>query len=147
MNYTLNNFSRRFQLKRRLQKTKTYDQERKTRKRRPLYLIVTKAIFSYLRDFQDPFVLCEILSNRRHYVSFGHETRLIEELSKYQSNRTGKEVCSSCLLLYLCTETCTTKRVVLLSLGHLCLIYLHTRPACSSLGHFNKCILYGKGLF
>ena len=41
------------------------------------------------------------------------------------------------------------KRVVLLRLVHFCviLIYLHIRPACSSLGHFDTCILYGKGFF
>ena len=27
------------------------------------------------------------------------------------------------------------------------LIYLHIRPACSILGHFDTCILYGKGFF
>ena len=37
---------------------------------------VTKAIFSCdLRDFRYPFVLCDILSNCRHYVSFRHATR------------------------------------------------------------------------
>ena len=37
---------------------------------------VTKAIFSCdLRDFQHPFVLCDILSNCRHYVSFRQVTR------------------------------------------------------------------------
>ena len=41
---------------------------------------VTKAIFSYFRDYyylrQYLFVLCDILSNCRHHVSFGHETRI-----------------------------------------------------------------------
>ena len=40
---------------------------------------------------------------------------------------------SSCLFLYLYIETCTIK-------GGFISIYLYTRPACSSLGHFDKCI-------
>ena len=44
-------------------------------------VIVTKAILVDLRDVQYPFVLfcfvlCDIPSNCRHYVSFGHETRV-----------------------------------------------------------------------
>ena len=44
-----------------------------------------KTIFSCdLRDFQYPFVLCDIPSNCRHYVSFNHETC---ELQVYHQKR------------------------------------------------------------
>ena len=81
MNYTLTSVSRRFLAK-----------NEDSRKQRPkgwtgneepyislINMIVTKAIFSYLRDFQYPFVSCDILSNCRHYVSFGHETRVLQK--------------------------------------------------------------------
>ena len=39
-----------------------------------------KTIFSCdLRDFQYPFVLCDIPSNCQHYVSFNHETCELQE--------------------------------------------------------------------
>ena len=51
---------------------------------------ITRAIFSCdLRDFQYPSFLCDLFSNYRHYVSFGHGTRVsrnhsqIEGLSKF----------------------------------------------------------------
>ena len=51
---------------------------------------ITRAVFSCdLRDFQYPSVLCDLFSNYRHYVSFGHGTRVsrkhsqIEGLSKF----------------------------------------------------------------
>ena len=44
-----------------------------------------KTIFSCdLRDFQYPFVLCDIPSNCRHYVSFNHE---MCELQVYHQKR------------------------------------------------------------
>ena len=91
--------------------------------------VVTMAIFSYLRDFQYPFVLRDILSNCRHYVSFGLEThvifkciqkrRQIEGLSKYLNNRTGKEVC---YLVNFCIHIpkLVQSKVVLFRLGFLC---------------------------
>ena len=50
-------------------------------------MIVTKAIFSYLRDFQYPFVSCDILSNCRHYVSFGHKTRVTKKVRRDLEDR------------------------------------------------------------
>ena len=50
-----------------------------------------KAIFSYLRDFQYPSVLCGILSNCRHHVSFKREAKVAsavrgDDRSKYCQN-------------------------------------------------------------
>ena len=55
---------------------------------------------------------------------------------------------SYCLLLCLYTDTYIVKgSFVSLRIFLLFLIYLYTRLACSSLGHFDYCILYGNGLF